>query len=464
MFSGLTALAHLDLNDNFLSSLRAGVFSGLTGLGFLKLEGNNLTDLPAGLFAGLTALRSLDLSGNRLKSLPGTLFSDTTLLDALFLDNNRLDELPAGLFLGLTALTSLDLRGNPSNPMLLTVTVEEAETGQVRAKVLAGAPFAVNIPVTVVNGTLDGGATRLRVKAGSVDGTPVTLTRTPGTTTTVDVDLTTQPKLPTQHTGYAFAWTRSELSAVLPPFMPTSCTLNPGDVWCGTVTVGKVAEASGKTIGHGFHETWHGAGVGYMHDGGIVSGANSYRIDEAMVGVGATGKSDGFLFFSLNRAFTTADRARLVLHVGSAMFPLSEAHFESSTDTYHWRNTGLDWSSESSVTLRLQAAPAAPTAVTATAPARTGGLLEVELDGAGLGWVDHRLRGEVLEDRRSRKRKPTVRDQADRDHGDEPAALCPPGPGHLSTRCGCGRGTPSARARGRTWRRSAPGRSRRIRC
>ena len=177
-------------------------------------------------------------------------------------------------------------------------------------------------------------------------------------------------------------------AAVLPPFMPTSCTLNPGDVWCGTVTVGKVAEASGKTIGHGFHETWHGAGVGYMHDGGIVSGANSYRIDEAMVGVGATDQFDGFLFFSLNRVFTTADRARLVLHVGSAMFPLSEAHFESSTHTYHWRNTGLDWSSESSVTLRLQAGPAAPTAVTATAPPRTGGLLEVE-------WTAPALAGSI---------------------------------------------------------------------
>ena len=304
------------------------------------------------------------------------------MLDALFLDNNRLDELPDGLFFGLTALTSLDLSGNPNNPMLLTVTVEKAGTDRVRAKVRAGAPFAVNIPVTVVNGTLDGGATRLRVAAGSVDGTPVTLTRTPGTTTTVDVDLTTQPKLPTKHTGYAFAWTRSELSAVLPPFMPTSCTLNPGDVWCGTVTVGKVAESKGKTIGHGFHETWHGAGVGYMHDGGIVSGANSYRIDEAMVEV------DGFLFFSLNRAFSDADRARLVLHVGSARFPLSEAHFESSTHTYHWRNTGLDWSSESSVTLRLQAGPAAPTAVTATAPPDTGGLLEVS-------WTAPALAGSI---------------------------------------------------------------------
>ena len=88
--------------------------------------------------------------------------------------------------------------------------------------------------------------------------------------------------------------------------------------------------------------------------------------------------TDGFLYFSLNHALTAADRARLVLHVGGGEFPLSDAHFESGTRTYHWRNTGLDWSSTDQVKLRLRASPAAPTAVTASAPPRTGGLLEVE--------------------------------------------------------------------------------------
>ena len=142
--------------------------------------------------------------------------------------------------------------------------------------------------------------------------------------------------------------------------------------------MGEVAEAKGKTIGYGFHETWHGKGVGYMHDGTISTGANLYTIDEAMVGVGATDRTDGFLYFSLNHALTAADRARLVLHVDSAKFPLSDAHFESSTRTYHWRNTGLDWFSTDQVKLRLRASPAAPTAVTASAPPHTGGLLEVE--------------------------------------------------------------------------------------
>ena len=178
--------------------------------------------------------------------------------------------------------------------------------------------------------------------------------------------------------GAGAAAESDQVTPAPPPFVPKTCTLNPGDVWCGTVTVGEVAEAKGKTIGYGFHETWHGDGVGYMHDGRIVSGLNSYRIDEAMVGVGvATAGDDRILFFSLNRALTAADRARLVLHIGSDTFAFSDAHFESSTHTYHWRNTGLDWSSTDQVKPRLRASPAAPTAVTASAPPRTGGLLEV---------------------------------------------------------------------------------------
>ena len=53
-------------------------------------------------------------------------------------------------------------------------------TDQVRAKVLAGAPFAVAIPVTLVNGTLAGSVTELSVAAGEVDSTPLTVTRRPG--------------------------------------------------------------------------------------------------------------------------------------------------------------------------------------------------------------------------------------------------------------------------------------------
>ena len=86
----------------------------------------------------------------------------------LELRNNALDSLPEGLFSGLTALDQFFLGGNSTNPMELTVTVEKVGTDQVRAKVLAGAPLAVDIPVTLVDGTLAGSATTLRLAIGPV--------------------------------------------------------------------------------------------------------------------------------------------------------------------------------------------------------------------------------------------------------------------------------------------------------
>ena len=88
-----------------------------------------------------------------------------------------------------------------------------------RAKVPAGAPVAVEFTPAVVNGALAGGATVLRVPAGAVEGTAVTVERTSGTTAaaTVDIDLTTQPSLPTTHKGYEFVKATSGLPATILP-------------------------------------------------------------------------------------------------------------------------------------------------------------------------------------------------------------------------------------------------------
>ena len=199
MFTGLP-LTYIALGDNpSLNSLPANLFAGLTRLATLGLANNGMTRLPEGLFSGLSELTSLGISGNAFTSLPD------------------------GVFSGLTALATLDLRGNDADPLPLTVTVEKEGSDRVRAKVLAGAPFAVSIPVTLVDGTLAGSATKLGVAAGSVEGTAVTVTRTAGTTAavTVDVDLSTQPMLPSGHTGYAFVKSTSGLPATVLPAAPT---------------------------------------------------------------------------------------------------------------------------------------------------------------------------------------------------------------------------------------------------
>ena len=151
------------------------------------------------MFSGLTALTILRLR-DALDSPRDRVLR--TYLTNLALSSNALNALPDGVFTGLTALSRLSLGSNPTDPLPLTVTVEKVGTDQVRAKVLAGAPFAVDIPVTLMDGTLAGSVTALGVAAGAVDGTPLTVTRTAGTTAavTVDVDLTTPPTLARGHT------------------------------------------------------------------------------------------------------------------------------------------------------------------------------------------------------------------------------------------------------------------------
>ena len=218
-FAGLTSLTLLNLGNNGLTSLPEGIFSGLAELAELNLGANQLESLPEGAFDGLVKLEQISLSSNRLTGVPEGAFSGLTALQILYMSNNNLSSLPEDLFSGLTALNLFLLDGNSTDPMELTVTVEKVGTNQVRAKVLAGAPFAVDIPVTLVDGTLAGSATALSVAAGSVDGTAVTVTRTAGTTAavTVDVDLTTQPTLPSGHQGYIFKKASTNLPATILP-------------------------------------------------------------------------------------------------------------------------------------------------------------------------------------------------------------------------------------------------------
>ena len=132
-----------------------------------------------------------------------------------------------------------------------------------------------------------------------------------------------------------------------------SCTLNTGDLWCGVVTVGDII-VSGVTAGHGFS-----AIVGELSDKTFDVGTNSYTIDGVIVGSADVGAA-GDLTFSLTSALTATDKEKLVLHVGSSSFAFSDAGAPTSTFGYAWPPSSLNWSSETSVTLRLREANTAP--------------------------------------------------------------------------------------------------------
>ena len=217
VFDGLTALTNLELEINRLSSLPAGVFDDLTALTRLDLESNRLSSLPAEVFDQLTALTELSLGRNRLSSLPDGLFANlpslenlwlfdnqlsslpaftrSTRLFTLRLNNNQLRSLPRNAFSGLTGLGLLHLQGNPIS-LPLTVSLVRVGATQARARIHTGAPFPMNFPVTVTNGTFAGGTTTLTltIARGGIESQVFTVIPSAGVTS---VDLGRLPSLPT---------------------------------------------------------------------------------------------------------------------------------------------------------------------------------------------------------------------------------------------------------------------------
>ena len=120
-----------------------------------------------------------------------------------------------------------------------------------------------------------------------------------------------------------------------------------GDIWCGVVTVGTF-ETSGSATAYGFSSS-----VGNLSDKEFSVGTNDYTIDSITVGAAGTSNA-GALAFSLTSDLTAADKAKLVLHVGSAEFAFSDAVGPFSSSTYSSLNSGQDWSSAPNVTLRLR--------------------------------------------------------------------------------------------------------------
>ena len=144
-------ILHIRASD---SPLQSNDFDGLTGLSKLELRFasgySERTLLPAGIFKGLTSLSSV-----QFKYYSDTYGEDPSLYPIL--------PFPVGL--------------------------QKVGEGQFKAVVHTGAPFDMDLPLIVVNGSINGGAKRVMIPAGSVESEVVTVTRTPGTTAAVVVDL-----------------------------------------------------------------------------------------------------------------------------------------------------------------------------------------------------------------------------------------------------------------------------------
>ena len=212
IFSGISRLSTISLANNQITSLAANAFSGLSSLQTLLLGGNELTSLPADVFSGLSGLEFLGLSSNELTSLRSDVFSGLSALQRLFLGSNQLTSLPDGLFVGLTELRLVKLYYNTVDPLPISVSLETIDRGRFKAVVPIGAPFALELPLSISSaGEIEGGADVITIPAGAVESPSLGLTRIARKTDTVTLDIGMLPPLPKGHDGYAL-----EKDATLP--------------------------------------------------------------------------------------------------------------------------------------------------------------------------------------------------------------------------------------------------------
>ena len=227
IFDDLTNLKGLTLSCTQLTSLPDGIFDNLINMQIFTLANTQLTSLPDNLFDNFTNVPVIFLSDNQLSSLPDGILDKATMM--VFLNDNQFTSLPDGIFTGiftkapnLTGLellgiplgqvpegslddidyTTVYLTGNTVDPLPLTISLERVGAGQFKAVAPAGAPFKLVLPLTVANGDISGGATSITIPVGGVESETFTVTRTPGTTFAVTVDIEALPELPEQHTGY----------------------------------------------------------------------------------------------------------------------------------------------------------------------------------------------------------------------------------------------------------------------
>ena len=131
------------------------------------------------------------------------------------------------------------------------------------------------------------------------------------------------------------------------------CTLDTaaGDIWCGVLTVGAL-----NTTQDGFFGL-----TGSLTDTTFSVGSSNYMIEQLTVeGPTATNAGDLLLGLGRDRVLSAANRARLVLHVDDSgdMFAFNAT--AASGFSHLWTGTDLDWSSETTVTLRLRLTPEVP--------------------------------------------------------------------------------------------------------
>ncbi|XP_077977600.1 toll-like receptor 2 type-2 [Glandiceps talaboti] len=109
-FQGLDELEVLDLSDQTgLYEIPSTLFKPLRQLRTLRIQKANLVDIGEDAFRFTTYLYNVVLNENRLESIPPTLFNNLTYLRRVIIHYNSLHVLPRNMFLGSGNITDLQL-------------------------------------------------------------------------------------------------------------------------------------------------------------------------------------------------------------------------------------------------------------------------------------------------------------------------------------------------------------------
>ena len=148
----------------------------------------------------VAAITNLNLRNKGIASLKTGDFSGMTSLSNLNLFSNQLSSLPPGIFEGLTALSTLRLSRNAVDPMPIIVTLQQTGNNTFKAVIPTGAPFNIELPLTVTGGSISGGATSVKIPQGTMESPAFTLIGT-----AAEVSFGTLPGVPRNHFGYKLA-------------------------------------------------------------------------------------------------------------------------------------------------------------------------------------------------------------------------------------------------------------------
>ena len=109
------------------------------------------------------------------------------------------------------------------------------------------------------------------------------------------------------------------------------------EVWSATLTVG--VSTSGNTFGFD-------SSFGSLSDTTLTHAGTNYTIDQIITAFGQ-------LFFSLDGVGFGTHAANLVLHVGSQVFPFSNATYIAGNHSYRWISNAPTWTENASINLRI---------------------------------------------------------------------------------------------------------------